>query len=779
MPSELPVATVSVREMVDFVCRSGGLGGDAVFRPPGRALEGTRGHQRLQRQRPPEYRAEVSVQQDLMLGGGLLRLRGRIDGVLPGSNARLEMLEEIKTVYGLPEGADALHMAQVRIYAWMYLVDRPELERLLVRITYLDLETGLTREFDEECGRAEAQTFFETTVAEYAVWVEDRWRWIKRRDDSLRGLGFPFAEYRAGQRRMAVEVYRAVRARGRLFVEAPTGIGKTMSALYPALKSVGEGGAEIIFYLTAKTPGRTVAKKAVEELRAAGAAVRCTILTAKERLCFCSDARDEKAGCGPCDRAECPYARNYFDRRKLALRELLDKEVVDRSALEAVALVHEVCPFELSLDAAIWCDLVIADYNHVFDPSAYLKRFFDDPGDYIFLVDEAHNLVDRAREMFGAELSAQRLRAVRNLLGRALPKAARTLSRLATWIEKESEEISVDLQWKQAPETLVKVLDDAVLAGMEWLAHNEPAPFREELLGMVFDMLKFQRVLGEFDARYRALLHADRLVLFCMDPAPALNKALERGVCTVFFSATLSPVDSFRDVLGGTGAELVLPGPFPPENLLVIVSGAADTSFRNREETLPVVAENVAALMECGRGNTLTFFPSFKYMESVHARLASAEIRMQTSTMNERERMDYLDAFERAGNAFAVMGGIFGEGIDLVGERLEQAMIVGVGLPQLCLERDLLRAYYQQKCGAGFEYAYLYPGMNRVLQAVGRVIRSATDRGVVVLLDRRFLESRYQRLLPRWWRTVHVRHVKELRESIKAFWAGKPASPSS
>ena len=792
--------------MVEFALRRGDLGGERDFVGRDRALAGTRGHQRLQRSRPAGYEKELRLSYEVEDAELILRVQGRVDGVL--TTAEGVLLEEIKTVQRGPVAeADPLHWAQARLYGHIYAREH-SLEGMALRLVYLDLESGQVTEFRESASAAEMAAFFESTVAIYLDWARERLRWCRLRDDTIRALAFPFPEYRPGQRELAVAAYRVLARGGRLFLEAPTGIGKTVSVLYPAVKALGEGKLERIFYLTARTVGRAVAHKAFADLRQAGLRLRTLTLTAKEKVCV-------QAG-QPCDPATCPLARGYYDRRKPAMRDALAREDIARQALEEVAQAHEVCPFELALDVSSWMDAIVCDYNYVFDPRVYLRRHFDDkPGDYAFLVDEAHNLVDRAREMFSAELDTRDIREARRALKDHAPRCAKALARLAAAIRKlsgpagESPESSdpsdpsTELNLfpaqsragglparpaahctRELPEPLLAPLEEALDEAEAWLAQNQPAEFRETLLELFFRLHAFQRTAGLYDERYVTIVEpggSTRVRLFCMDPSHLLRQALGRGKSAVFFSATLTPLEYYRSLLGGSPEDpvLQLPSPFPQENLAVLVQDRIRTHFKARVESLPEVADAIRSFVRGRPGNYMAYMPSYQYLAAVQERFCALEpalpVLVQRPGMSEAERDAFLGAFAvehgRTLVGFAVMGGIFGEGIDLVGERLIGAAIVGVGLPQLCVERDLIRDYFQQQIGTGFDYAYTFPGMNRVLQAAGRVIRSEQDRGEVLLIDARFKEARYRRLFPPWWRTATVRNVTQIEEAVREFWA--------
>ncbi len=814
------IIAVPVREFVEFALRSGDLGGPRDFVGSKRALAGTRGHQQVQRSRPEGYQKEVRLAHDLVTEDFVLRLQGRVDGVMV-SGADV-WLEEIKTVQGRWEGqADPLHWAQAKVYGFIYTHDHA-LDHIDLRLTYLALDSGRLTEFVQRFSRAELAEFFQHAAAIYLEWLREQQQWRRLRNQSIQTLEFPFHPYRPGQRDLAVATYRAIVRGERLFLEAPTGIGKTISVLFPAVKALAEGKIDTIFYLTARTTARTAAEKALSHLRQAGLRLRSLTLIAREKICV----REGE----PCDCQVCPLAQGYYDRRHKAMRAALAQEEINRSCLEAAAQEHRVCPFQLSLDLSLWADAIVCDYNYVFDPRVYLRRHFtDDQGAYVFLVDEAHNLVDRGREMFSADLNALEIDRVKRALKDAVPACAKALGKLSAALRKlcqaaprgdelnetsaASPELSLfpiapvagrseavpsraasnggDTGGKERivtelPAALPPLLETALEQAERWLARNESAEFRADLLGLYFRLFAFERAAERYDERFRTFLSAGTpagVRLFCLDPSHLLREALDRGQAAVFLSATLTPLEYYRDLLGGDPRDPILqwPSPFPQENLAVLVHDGIRTHFKDRAGTLSQVAQLIAAVVEERAGNYLVYLPSYQYLgalqETFQRLYPTVSVRAQRPGMSEAERDEFLRAFaadpSRTQVGFAVMGGVFGEGIDLLGDRLIGAVIVGVGLPQLCLERDAIRDYFQARIGRGFDYAYTFPGMNRVLQAVGRVIRSETDRGVVLLIDTRFGEARYRRLFPSWWRARRVRTVAAVRESTRALWQVK------
>ncbi len=806
---QTPKVTVAVRELVEFVLRSGDLAGDRLFLPPNRALEGIRGHQRIQRSRPPGYQSEVPLAWEIETPAFTLRIQGRLDGLWAGEGST--RLEEIKTVWGRWDGQpDPLHWAQGKIYAFIYAAQHA-LNAIEVQLTYLDLESHRLTKFRETFEHAELERFFQEVTHVYLEWAAAQDRWIQRRNRSIEHLAFPFPIRREGQATLMTAVEGALERRERLFAEAPTGIGKTISVLFPAVKALAKGDYDKVFYLTAKTVGRKIAEETVGALRNGGLHLRTLTLTAKDKICF-NDGR-------PCDATECPFALGYYDRLKPAMRAALAEEHLDRRCLEELGRRHQVCPFALALDLAPWTDLIIGDYNYALDPQVALKRFFaEESGDYLFLIDEAHNLVDRGREMFSAELVLEDIRRVRELVQNDLPGCAGWLLRLERQMEKAVQSISPGTTPKRAaasppvvpanlefdsllhdsqteeisgpvmaspPQAVLRQLEQFARETEVVLARNAPADYRESLLKFYFTVFDFLRTAEMFDERFVCVFEAERnarLRLLCLDPSKLLAAAVDRAKAAVFFSATLTPLSYYREVFGGRPEDILLrlASPFPVEHLRVLIADRIATNYRQRSATHETVARAISQVVRGRTGNYMIFFPSYAYLQAVLTRFQCLEPGLgtiaQSPAMRESEREAFMERFEQEPSrtlvGFVVMGGIFGEGIDLAGDRLVGAVVVGTGLPQVSLERNLIRQFYEQRgAGAGFDFAYTFPGFNRVLQAVGRVIRNETDRGVVLLIDGRFAELRYRQLFPVWWRPRAVRTMEVIGRQAADFWS--------
>lgn len=779
-----PEIKLSVRNLVEFMLRCGNI--DSQFISNASALEGTRAHQKVQKDNQDKgYTPEVSLKYSFTYEGFNFRLEGRADGIIASATGII--VDEIKStnrpLESIDEDYSETHWAQAKCYAFIYAVQN-ELPEISVQLTYFQLDSDELKQFLKVFSQAELTTFFYELIDQYLVWARLTSDWVAKRNAAIRALTFPFASYRRGQRELAVAVYKTIAEQQKLFVQAPTGIGKTMSTLFPAIKSMAEGHTAKIFYLTAKTIVREVAEEAFAKMSDQGLAFKSITLTAKDKICFQAETI--------CDPDHCEYARGHFDRVNGAILDLLEQEHrLTRPLIEDYAHKHQVCPFEFSLDLTLWCDCVICDYNYVFDPRVYLKRFFiDNGGDYTFLIDEAHNLVDRARSMFSAELYKKPFLELRRLFKDSDPGIAKALGKLNTHMIglRKLAENSQHYRQPEAPTDFLPLLLTFINLAEAWLLKNEGHESHEQLLELYFNALTFMRTAEFYDDRFLTYVENGngdtKIKLFCLDPSHLLGEAIKRGRAAIFFSATLSPLDYFAEILGGDpdSYKISLPSPFDAKNRELLIADTISTTFRNREKTTPAIARYIKTVRDQQPGNYLVYFPSYKYLNAVFEIFSTSYPEVvtirQAPEMNEDDRELFLGQFRPASGAapagilgFAVLGGIFSEGVDLKHEGLIGAIIVGVGLPQICFERDIIRDYFNQKNHAGYEYAYLYPGMNKVLQAAGRVIRTETDRGVIVLIDERFSSPSYRQLFPReWFPHRRIRNTAELEKALQDFW---------
>ncbi|MBF2347414.1 ATP-dependent DNA helicase [Listeria seeligeri] len=771
---------ISVRRLVEFVLRGGSI--DSRMTSSDRALEGTKIHQLLQKSAGEEYQAEVSLKLDRTVDGVVFLLDGRADGII-----NEQTIDEIKTtetvMEEITEDFRPLHWAQLICYGFM-LAEKSDLPEVTLQLTYYQVADEEIKQFRRIMSREEMGVFVDDLLSKYAVWAKMSAAWEMKRNKTIQELSFPYNSYRRGQRELSIAVYRTAVSGENLFCEAPTGIGKTMSTLFPAVKAMGEGKTDKIFYFTAKTITRQVAEDALDEMRRKGLAARSVTITAKDKICFLDERK--------CEPDHCQFARGYYDRLNEALFDLLgQEEAITRTVVEQYARKYTLCPFELSLDVALFCDAIVCDYNYLFDPVVYLKRFFSEgPGKYTFLVDEVHNLVDRARSMFSATLRKSLVMQVKRQLDKKLHKrlwnAVNAMNKEMISLNKELIESGETIHVSKADlaEWNESVLKFTFVA-KEWLPQNTQSETQSDVLELYFESLRYVKIAELYDERYTTQItrtHSDlEIKQLCLDPAFLLSEKLKLGASSVLFSATLRPIDYYTNVLGGEEdtSRMVFSSPFEQQNMHLLVADNISTKYQMRDQSLASVVEALAALIAGKKGNYLFFFPSFQYLQNVYElfreKYPEIVVRKQEGAMDEEQREAFLEAF-KAGNSetlvgFCVLGGVFSEGIDLRGERLIGAAIVGVGLAQLNPESDLIKDYYNETIGQGFDYAYQLPGMNKVLQAVGRVIRGESDRGVVLLIDERFSASRYRALFPAHWNHAKiVKNTEEITEQVTEFW---------
>lgn len=778
---EETIIRISVRSLVEFILRegdidnrvSGSMEKDAM-------LLGGKIHRKIQSRMGTNYTAEVPLKIQMPCDGFVLQIEGRADGVLKDDGKVL--IDEIKGILRSLEHLEApvpVHLAQAKCYAYIYAVQN-SLKCIDVQMTYCQMETEEIRRFCQEFEFQELQTWFQDLVTQYEKWAKFEIEWRNVRNDSIRQIEFPFP-YREGQRDLVASVYRTILRKKKLFIQAPTGVGKTMATVFPAVRAVGEGLGEKIFYLTAKTITRTVAEQAFSLLKEKGLLYKTITLTAKEKICFC-----EEAECNP---DACPYAKGHFDRVNDAVFDLITHSGDwSREVLEEQAKKHMVCPFEMSLDVSNWADAVICDYNYAFDPQAHLKRFFSESGkgEYLFLIDEAHNLVERGREMYSVSLYKEDLLEVRKLVKAEDPKLAKGLSECNQQfleLKRECEHYQI---LKSVSHIALKLMN--VLSKLEdYLEECKDAEKKKRVLDFYFAVRSFLNIHDIMDENYvifSEMMEDGRfqIKLFCVNPAVNLQNYLEQGNSTIFFSATLLPVHYYKKLLSVEKDDYAVyaHSSFPQENKFLFIGTDVSTRYTRRgESTYQRFARYIAVMAEQKKGNYMAFFPSYRFLEEVHTCFLECvdhevDSICQVSYMDEEQREEFLEEFEQEREkslvAFCVMGGIFSEGIDLTDDKLIGAVIAGTGLPQVCTEREILKQYFNAADMDGFDYAYLYPGMNKVLQSAGRVIRTESDRGVILLLDDRFRAMRYREVFPREWQQYQLGSVKNLEQEIRTFW---------
>lgn len=837
----------SVRNLVEFILRGGDIDNRSGRMITDAMMEGSKIHRKIQRSMGENYQAEVPLALTIEAEEYMLVIEGRADGIaygeFPNQNSEKEAytqdtfldrtgkseemvyIDEIKGVYrnvATMEAPVYVHKAQAMCYAYIYALQN-HLDQIGVQMTYCNLDTEDVKLFQEVFAWDTLADWFGNLIAEYRKWADWQIMWRRKRQESIQNLEFPYP-YREGQRKLVGDVYRTIRRGKNLFIQAPTGVGKTISTIFPAVKAVGEELADRIFYLTAKTITATVAKETFGLLREQGYQAKIIQLTAKEKLCLCGNTAIEQEAADQdnpypdfpqikleCNPQNCPYAKGHFDRVNDAVFELLQaSDLFTREEILAQARKHRVCPFELSLDVATWCDNILCDYNYVFDPNVYLKRFFQDSSKekYLFLVDEAHNLVDRSREMYSATLYKEDILAVKKMMKPHNQAIARTLDKCNKAMldfKRECENYSVC----ESVGVLTFYLMRLISQMEEFFEKPREFPDKKTVLDFYFELRNFVNIYDLVDENYVIYDEMQEdgrfmIKLFCVDPSKNLQKCIDKSVSTIFFSATLLPINYYKRLLSTKEDNYAIyaQSTFDETQRLLAFGRDVSTKYTRRGPAeYEKIARYIRAAIRSKKGNYMVFFPSYKMMQDVYDVFVRVEregdtrngvavsdepniaeesleesltIIMQHSNMNEAEREEFLQAFEQEDGgtlvAFCVMGGIFGEGIDLKNDRLIGAVIVGTGLPQISNEREILKQYYDKQGLSGFDYAFRYPGINKVLQAAGRVIRTQEDRGIIVLLDERFLQSDYNALYPREWKNRIVGNVETVDAEICKFW---------
>ena len=818
---------VSVRSLVEFVLRSGDID-DRFGGPSVTAMqEGSRMHRLIQGKQGGEYRAEVPLRYDYVTEKYVLRIEGRADGIISDnfgddndpnsrqlsinalfSEGKAVTVDEIKCVrkrLSKIRKPDPVHLAQAKVYAYIYLVQNG-LNFIRVRMTYCNPEKEDVKFFFEEYTDTEIKHWFDKLLDDYRKFTDLQIDHYEKRQASIETLEFPFG-YRGDQEQLIENAAVTIQEKKKLFMEAPTGVGKTITTLYPAVKSMGELLTEKVFYLTAKTITRTVADNAVGQMRDVGLVAKSVVLTAKEKICLSA-----KKECNPVD---CPYARGHYDRINDAVYDTIrNGDRFDRDSIQAAARRHNVCPFELSLDLTWFADVIICDYNYLFDPHAYLRRFFADGSgnDFVFLIDEAHNLLDRGRDMYSAELTIAQFGKLMYKLDEYI--SGKSVTKVAAFrggrLKKEAELTEFIKKIRQALENCIKTMNAMAektekfrmlenvntLAGQveglnsaigHFSSEEDNPPLRRDILELYFETCHFMLIYEKLDKNYRLFAeikedHSFMVKLLCVDPGKNLAECMARGRASILFSATFLPLQYYKKLLGGADEdyEIYAGSPFDPSRLGIFIARDVTSLYTKRTDDMFIrIADRIADVINSKRGNYMVFFPSYSFMETVsmffeerHYSSRSLKLIKQDPGMNEDKREEFLKAFmdedeRKSVVGFCVLGGIFSEGIDLQGEALIGSVIIGTGLPQVGVEKEIIREFFEEN---GFDYAYRFPGMNKVLQAAGRVIRTETDAGVVVLLDERYTDNSYKKLFPREWKRYAVVSGEALPGAVSEFW---------
>lgn len=774
------IIKISIRNLVEFIMRHGSI--DNRYTSSIKAIEGIRGHQRVQKSYGDNYTAEVPLKYTLTYEDLEIMVEGRADGILIEDEKTI--IDEIKTTTKdlllIDENTNPLHWAQAKCYGYIYSMQN-ELDNIDIQITYYNIDTKSTRILRQSYTLKELEEFFFWLIDEYKTWAQLESDWVNKRNESIKKLKFPFENYRPGQRELAVRVYKSITDSKKCFAQAPTGTGKTISTIFPAIKAMGEDKTSKIFYLTAKTITREVAQNTISLMRKKDLNLKAVTITAKEKIC-----KMDEVNCNP---EYCPYANGYFDRINNSLKDILAKyNDYSKDNIEKISEEYMLCPFELSLDLTNLSDVIICDYNYVFDPRVYLKRFFDTKTtDYTFLIDEAHNLVDRAREMYSATLNEEKFVKVKKLISKKDKRITKVIKEIQSYFEDKLEDLTTldenDLVESEAPLELCEILSSFIKFVDEYLARTNEE--NEELMDLYFDVYSFLSISDFYDKNYTTIytktFNGMNIKIYCVNPQKVIEEKMKKAKSNIIFSATLIPMDYFMKMYSYDEEDFIinLKSPFDVKNRLLMIGDNVATTYNKRFETSCDIASYIANCVQAKKGNYMVFFPSYKYMELVFEKMKEnyqdINTSIQESNMSEEEKEEFLSMFDEDNKethvGFCVLGGHFSEGIDLTNDKLIGVIIVGVGMPQIGIERDIIKDHMKDS-NKGFDYAYVYPGMIKVLQAAGRCIRTDDDKGVILLLDKRYSQRIYQSLFPyEWYPNFRVRKSDDVKTLCEKFWS--------
>lgn len=779
---------ISVRNLVEFILREGDIDNRVSRLLPDAMQEGSRIHRKIQKSMPAAYQAEVPLNITIQTDDYDIVVEGRADGILTEDTVTIDEIKGIYMDLFYLKEPFVVHLAQAKCYGYMYAL-KNNLSQISVRMTYCSLLDEDIKRFQYQFSFEELSDWFAEIIERYKKWSDFSYLWKIKKTASIKQLEFPFS-YREGQKDLAAGVYRTVYHGKKLFIQAGTGVGKTISTIFPAVKAVGEGIGEKIFYLTAKTVTANVALDTYDLLRDKGLKWKTIHITAKEKVCLC-----DKTECNP---VACPYAKGHYDRVNDAVYALItENDSLSRDCMITYAEKYKVCPFEMCLDASLWVDSIIADYNYVFDPNVQLKRFFGDnvKGDYLFLIDEAHNLVDRAREMYSAELIKEDFLKLKNDMKDRNRKITKHLDKCNKSLLELKKTCTTYVIEKQTDSFALRLM--GLYAEMEKYLNEEDvdADSKNEILEFYFTIRHFLAMYESMDNHsliYSELLENGnfKLKLFCVNPSRKIEECLKKGRSTIFFSATLLPINYYYKLLGGKEEDysFYAKTPFDTRKRCLLIADDVSSKYSRRNDAeYRKVAAYISSVVKCKTGNYMAFFPSYKYMNEVY-QIFERDYKeeediciIQESSMSEKQREEFLDYFlqnsekEEMKNliGFCVMGGIFSEGIDLKEKQLIGTIIVGTGLPQISNERKILSEYFKEEGVNGFDYAYRFPGMNKILQSAGRVIRTVNDEGIILLLDERFLENVNMRLFPMEWSSFTICNQDTVMQQLNNFWKNR------
>jgi len=747
---------LSVRDIVEFIHSKGDLTSEYFYNRD--LLEGTKAHQYWQAKYTELDQKEVSLSYSYELENIKYVIQGRADGLLDGG-----IIEEIKsTKYSIEdfdENTRPEHLAQAKVYAYFYIA-KNGLKSIKVRLTYISTRDYSFKSIDKRYNKTQLEKFFNRTITMYHEWNKLVQVGEEAFLNSIETIEFPFDTYRTGQRDLMAHVYSTVKKSNILYAMSPTGVGKTMAMLFSTLKAVNDVD-EKVFYLTAKNAGKKIVLDSLDKLIENGFKGRAIEITNKEASCFIDEV--------DCDPDICPYAKDFFGKLQEAIKDIFSELLLTKNVIDEYAIKHEICPFEYALNLSNLCQVIVCDYNYAFDPKSHLIRYFDDwKYKPILLIDEAHNLVPRSKDMYSGSLCLKDLeklasipKVIKPSIGNSLKVLKDEFALLAEGYKSDIPDSFHDAAIKLHTK-LSKVFQD-----------NQDFDNKKDVLESFFSLNDFVRILEYYGSQYRFGYDGEYATLNCLDASTFLLNTIDNHAFgTVFFSATLYPLEYHKQLLTeGEGEHIILNSPFPRENLKVLVSGVS-TRYKDRADTADEIADLVNSFSN-REGKYICFFPSYQYLEMIASKInSSISTIIQTRDMTYKERYEYVERFKEKESVLGlfVMGGIFSEGIDYVGEMLDGVIIIGVGLPKYGEYNNLIKDYFNTTVGGGYDFAYTYPGINKVIQAVGRLIRSETDRGVALLVDDRFRSMKYKKLMPVHWSNRKEIDVMQLDEELGDFY---------
>lgn len=770
---------LSVHQLVDFLLREGDIDTRVFNRSS--MNEGSKIHSWYQASQTKGYISEYPLKSEFLIDDIEITLQGRADGIIHFGEEYI--IDEIKsTVMDLNiffEENKAWHLGQAICYAYMFAKEQ-KLESMRIRLTYIKQgkeKDKLVREFSYKF--IELENYVLDLLDQYIDFYNIVYSKITKRNKSIKECKFPFNKFRKGQKDMSVAIYENAKNGGLLFIEAPTGIGKTMSSLYPTLKAMSDYDDSKIFYLTAKTSGRESASNAISLLKMRGLEIGDIVITAKDKICF-----SKGKACNP---EECPFCKNYYSKIQSVLRySLLNYSSFDYDSICEIAYDNLICPFEFQLDLSLFMDVIICDYNYMFDPNSYMKRYFDeDCSKYYALVDEAHNLVQRSKDMYSASISLSMFENLRKHIRHFQNKKVKNLIKRTMELFQEFDEL-------EDGNTIVDNFSDSTYLKLQrfidrYQEYSKDTSIKmpKEVIDLYIEINTFMKISEFYSEKYISYIEKSEndivLRLFCLDPSRYIRNRLKQVKSATIFSATMSPIEYYMNTLGGKIDEdksLILPSPFNQNNLLIAIAPKVSIKYKNRDASYSQVVEYIKEFVSVKVGNYFVYVPSYEYLEKIKDLLEfdiPVDLYFQTKDMNDSQRQEFIERFQSSPSVttigFAVIGGAFSEGIDLVSDRLIGAVIVGVGMPRINFESDQVKKYYDELEMSGYNYAYLNPGMNKVMQAVGRVIRSEEDKGAVLLIDERYTYLSYKALFKDEWSHYKLTfNPLDLRKKITNFF---------